>query len=84
MHHWHSPHTVWEFVILIVDAIVVVWVFYLAIKYTVKPGEENPDHIKRKALELEDTDRNPDSAAASNRSPGSGAGAGYHATNQRP
>lgn len=44
----------YEYVLVAAAAVVMVWTLYLAFRYTVRPGEQNPDHIKRRILEDED------------------------------
>jgi len=54
MQHAHSisgAHAFWEYAVVVAAVIVLIWVLYLAFKYTVWPGEEEPDHIKRRILE---------------------------------
>ena len=34
-----------------IAAVIVVVAYYLAIKNTIRPDEDNPDHIKRRILE---------------------------------
>jgi hypothetical protein len=38
-------------------AAVVLWAFYAAIRYTVRPGEEDPGHVKRRILAEDDEER---------------------------
>lgn len=38
-------------------AAVVLWAFYAAIRYTARPGEEDPDHVKRRILTEDDEER---------------------------
>lgn len=38
-------------------AAVVVWTVYAAVRYTVRPGEEDPQHVKRRILIDEDGER---------------------------
>jgi len=54
MSHLAGPQAAWEYVLVVVAVIIVVWVFYLAFKYIFKPGEEQADHIKRRILEKDD------------------------------
>lgn len=54
MHPTHSiagPHAVWEWALVVCAVLILVWVLYLGVKYTFWPGEDAPDHIKRKILE---------------------------------
>ena len=39
-----------EYVLVIAAAIVLVWALGLALRYTVRPRETDPDHIKRRIL----------------------------------
>jgi len=55
MGHMAGPQAAWEYVLVAVAVLIVVWVFYLAFKYTFKPGEEQADHIKRRILEKDDS-----------------------------
>ena len=55
MSHMAGPQATWEYVLVAVAVIIVVWVFYLAFKYTLKPGEDQADHIKRRILEKDDS-----------------------------
>lgn len=48
-----SPHP-YEYFLVGVAVVVLVWVFYLAVRMTLRPGEENKDHIKRLVLEDEE------------------------------
>jgi hypothetical protein len=51
MHHVVMPHTLGAYILLAVDIVILVWVLFLAAKYTFRPGEESADHIKRRILE---------------------------------
>lgn len=51
MHHMLMPHSFWAYALVAVDVLILVWVLFLGLKYTFKPGEESPDHIKRRILE---------------------------------
>ena len=55
MSHMAGPQAAWEYVLVAVAVIIVVWVFYLAFKYFFKPGEQQSDHIKRRILEQDDS-----------------------------
>lgn len=53
-HSGHVPAArpaLYEYVLVGGAVVVLVWVFYLAIRVSVWPGEEEPDHIKRLILE---------------------------------
>ena len=45
-----SHASVFEYVLVLAAAIVVVWTLGLALRYTVRPGETDPGHIKRRIL----------------------------------
>ncbi|HKZ53581.1 MAG TPA: hypothetical protein VJ085_09930 [Candidatus Acidoferrales bacterium] len=55
----HSGHSAaarpafYEYLLVAVAVVVLVWVLYLAVRMTVRPGEEREDHIKRLILEEE-------------------------------
>jgi len=55
MNHMAGPHSLWEYVVVACAVVILIWVFYLGIKYTFWPGEEQPDHIKRKILEPDES-----------------------------
>lgn len=46
-----------EYVLVGIAIVAAVWTIYLAVRYTVRPGESNPDHIKRRILEDEEDPR---------------------------
>jgi hypothetical protein len=58
--HEHSPgllHTAATLVdgaLVVLAAIIVLWAFYAAVRYTVRPGEEDRHHVKRRILVDED------------------------------
>lgn len=39
-----------EWVLVLLAAIVLVWTLGLALRYTIRPGEADPGHIKRRIL----------------------------------
>ncbi len=45
-----SHASVFEWVLVFVAAVVLVWTLGLAIRYTVRPKETDPGHIKRRIL----------------------------------
>ncbi len=53
----HSAHggaarpAPYEYVLVGLAIVGMVWTLYLAVRYTVRPGEDRPDHIKRAILE---------------------------------
>ena len=50
-HAAHASHaSVFEYVLVFAAAIVLVWTLGLALRYTVRPRETDPDHIKRRIL----------------------------------
>ena len=52
--HEHAPFSSWgwlEWSIFGVCALVTAWVLWLAVKWTLRPGEEEPDHVKRSILD---------------------------------
>jgi len=44
-----------EWLLVFAAAVVLVWALGLALRYTVRPGERDPDHIKRRIL-VDETD----------------------------
>jgi hypothetical protein len=52
--HMAGPHAFWEYALVACAIVVLVWVLYKAFMYTIRPGEEAPDHIKRRILESND------------------------------
>lgn len=48
----------YEYVLVAFSVVVLVWVFYLAIRATVRPGEERKEHIKRLVLEDRESEPN--------------------------
>lgn len=54
MNHGAGPNSIVDIVLAIAALFVVVWAFYLAVRYTVRPGETSPDHIKRRVLDESD------------------------------
>lgn len=49
-----APPHLYEYFLVGVAVVVLVWVFYLAVRMTLRPGEEEKDHIKRLVLEDEE------------------------------
>lgn len=49
--HGPGPESMVDYIISITAAIIVLITLVLSIKYLVKPGEKNPDHIKNIVLE---------------------------------
>ena len=52
--HVASRPALYEYLLVGVAAVAAAWTIYLAVRYTLRPGEDNPDHIKRRILEDED------------------------------
>lgn len=46
-----GPHATWEYVLAGFSVAVVLWVFYLAVRMTLRPGEDEKTHIKRTVLD---------------------------------
>lgn len=44
--HGSGPGSKWEFVIIVVSSIIVLFTLVLSLKYIFRPGEKNADHIK--------------------------------------
>ena len=42
-----------EYILVFVAAVVMVWTLVLALRYTVRPRETDPEHIKRRILDDE-------------------------------
>ena len=54
MDHSAASHaSAFEYVLVFVAAIVLVWTLGLALRYTVRPRETDPDHIKHRILDDE-------------------------------
>lgn len=41
----------YEYLLVAIAVVAMVWTLYLAVRMTVRPGEDKPDHIKRRILE---------------------------------
>jgi hypothetical protein len=51
MHHAAASHvSLLEWVLVFAAAVVLLWTLGLALRYTVRPGETDPGHIKRRIL----------------------------------
>ena len=50
-HAFWSTLTTWDWVQFGVESAIFVWVLWLTIKWTLKPGEDEPDHVKRSILD---------------------------------
>jgi len=46
-----------EYVLVGIAIVAAAWTIYLAVRYTVRPGESSPDHIKRRILEEDEDPR---------------------------
>jgi hypothetical protein len=46
-----GPSGIWDYFVVAVAVIAVAVALFLAAKYLIAPGEESPDHIKRKILD---------------------------------
>jgi hypothetical protein len=57
-----ASHSTFEWVLVFAAAVVLVWTLGLAIRYTVRPEETDPGHIKRRILSDEsiETEEAPD------------------------
>ena len=51
MTHDGAPGSIVDLILVTIALVVVLISFYLAIRYTLRPGEKSPDHIKRRVLE---------------------------------
>ena len=51
MTHGSAPGTIVDLILVTIALAVVIISFYLAIRYTLRPGEKSSDHIKRRILE---------------------------------
>lgn len=49
--HGVGPQSNWDWVIIAVIAAITLYTLIFSIKYLVKPGEKNSDHIKQSILE---------------------------------
>lgn len=45
--HGAGPQSNWDWVIIAAIAAITLWTFIYSIKYLVRPGERNTDHIKQ-------------------------------------
>ena len=52
-HAHRAPRSPLEYVIVFIAAVVTAYVLVLAVKWTMRPGEDRADHIKRTILEDE-------------------------------
>jgi hypothetical protein len=50
-HAAHASHaSIFEWMLVLAAALVLVWSLVLALRYTVRPGETDPGHIKHRIL----------------------------------
>jgi len=47
----------YEYALVGIAIVAAAWTIYLAVRYTLRPGENSPDHIKRRILEDEEGPR---------------------------
>jgi len=50
----HKATTLVDGGLVVLAAVIVLWAFYDAVRYTVRPGEEDLHHVKRRILVDED------------------------------
>jgi len=50
LHHAAYAPSILEWIAVAAAAVVLVWTLWLAVRYTVRPGETDADHIKRRIL----------------------------------
>lgn len=48
--HGTGPESNWDWVIIGVIAVITVYTLFYSVKYLIKPGEKNRDHIKNSIL----------------------------------
>lgn len=51
--HGAGPQSNWDFLIISVTAVIVVFTLYFSIKWLVQPGEKSETHIKREILNID-------------------------------
>ena len=51
--HGAGPESTWDYLIISIVAVILLFTLYYSIKWLVKPGEQGPDHIKRFILSQE-------------------------------
>lgn len=52
--HGPGPQGPWDYVIMIASMVIVLVVLVFSIKFLVKPGEKDPDHVKYSILNAND------------------------------
>jgi hypothetical protein len=50
-HFDFSQFTLLEWALFVLECAITVWVLWLAVKTTLHPGEDAPDHVKRSILD---------------------------------
>lgn len=50
--HGVGPGSNWDWVIVAIVVVITIAALLLSLKYLIKPGEKNPDHIKQTILSL--------------------------------
>lgn len=53
--HGTGPESNWDFIIITVAAIIVTATLFFSIKFLIRPGEKNPEHIKNIVVEPKQT-----------------------------
>lgn len=48
--HGTGPQSNWDYVIVIAAVILVLYTLYYTVKFLIKPGEQEKDHIKRTVI----------------------------------
>jgi uncharacterized protein HemY len=51
--HGAGPQSEWDYVIIVAMSIIVIITLFYSIKWLVRPGERNEDHIKNSILNFE-------------------------------
>lgn len=51
--HGVGPQSNWDYVIVIITALIVLATLYFSVKWIIKPGEKSARHIKRTILNFE-------------------------------
>jgi hypothetical protein len=50
-HFDFAQFTLLEWALFVLESAITVWVLWLAVKVTLRPGEDAPDHVKRSILD---------------------------------
>lgn len=69
-HFDFARFSVLEWVLFVLECAITVWVLWLAVKTTMRPGEEAPDHVKRSILSDDDVPAAPRGAKPGVGTPG--------------